>query len=69
MSRGTAGPRTTCPGGQLVRGDSWSGGTRGPPTPCLFSECVKSFLLCILFGWFLSVPSLHALVFIWKTSL
>ena len=21
----------------------------------------------ILFGWFLSVPSLHALVFLWKT--
>ena len=36
--RGTAGPRTTSPGGQLVlgphvRGDSWSGGTAGPPTP------------------------------------
>ena len=40
--QGTFGPRTTCPGGQLVlgphvRGDSWSGGqlvrgTRGPPT-------------------------------------
>ena len=72
--QGTFGPRTTRPGGQLVlglhvQGDSWSGGTRGPPTPCSFSECVKSFLLCILFGWFLSVPSLHALVFIWKTSL
>ena len=24
MSGGTAGPRTTCPGGQLVRGDMWS---------------------------------------------
>ena len=23
----------------------------------------------ILFGWFLSVPSLHALVFLWKTFL
>ena len=72
--QGTFGPRTTRPGGQLVlglhvQGDSWSGGTCGPPTPCSFSECVKSFLLCILFGWFLSVPSLHALVFIWKASL
>ena len=56
---------------------------------CAFSECVESFLLCIvgkmaqdvgmaqmccgvvpiLFGWFLRVPSLHALVFIWKTFL
>ena len=66
---------TSCPGrghlvlGPHVQGDSWSGGTHGPPTLCSFSECVKSFLLCILFGWFLSVPSLHALVFIWKTSL
>ena len=49
--------------GQLV------GGTHGPPTPCSFSECVKIFLLCILFGWFLSVLSLQALVFISKTSL
>ena len=24
MSGGTASPRTTCPGGQLVRGDTWS---------------------------------------------
>ena len=36
--QGTFGPGTTCLGGQLVlgphvRGDSWSGGTRGPPTP------------------------------------
>ena len=23
----------------------------------------------ILFGWFLSIPSLHALVFLWKTFL
>ena len=35
--QGTFGPRTTRPGGQLVlgpdvRGDIWSGGTRGPPT-------------------------------------
>ena len=35
--QGTFGPRTMRPGGQLVlgpdvRGDSWSGGTRGPPT-------------------------------------
>ena len=36
--QGTFGPRTMCPGGQLVlgphvQGDSWSGGTHGPPTP------------------------------------
>ena len=29
MSGGTASPRTTCPGGQLVQG---GGGARGPPT-------------------------------------
>ena len=39
---GTFGPRTTRPGGQLVlgphvRGDSWSGGTRGPPTTVLIN--------------------------------
>ena len=37
MSGGTASPRTTHPRGQLVLGqhvwgDSWSGGTCGPPT-------------------------------------
>ena len=24
-------------------------------------------VICILFGWFLRVPSLHALAFFWKT--
>ena len=39
----TSCPRTGCPPGQLVlgpavRGDNWSGGTAGPPTP-LISAC------------------------------
>ena len=47
--QGTFGPRTTCPGGQLVlgphvRGNSCSGGTRGPPTPVVYRPVQVSTL-------------------------
>ena len=53
--QGTFGPRTTSPGGQLVlgphvRGDSWSGGTRGPPTPAVCSSRCSEIASKATFG-------------------
>ena len=42
---------------------SWQNGTR-----CRDGVNVL-WVVRILFGWFLRVPSLHALVFLWKTFL
>ena len=51
MSGGTAGPRTTCPGGHLVRGDSWSSDTGVPQ-----NYSIRAYLLHVLYYLTLQIP-------------
>ena len=44
MSGGTADPRTRCPGGQLIRGDSWSSDTVTPRASTRTSVKIKTDL-------------------------